>query len=37
MPVGALSELFIEGPLVARGYLNDPEKSATIFLKEAPS
>ncbi|KAM0716215.1 hypothetical protein Q7P37_007660 [Cladosporium fusiforme] len=36
MPVGSVGELLIEGPLVARGYLNDPEKTAAVFLEEPP-
>jgi amino acid adenylation domain-containing protein len=31
-PIGALGELLIEGPMLARGYLNDPEKTATSFV-----
>ncbi|POS71211.1 nonribosomal peptide synthetase [Diaporthe helianthi] len=30
-PVGALGELVIEGPSVARGYLNDPERTERSF------
>jgi amino acid adenylation domain-containing protein len=37
MPVGAVGELLIEGPLVARGYINDPERSAAVFLERPPS
>lgn len=36
MPVGSIGELLIEGPLVARGYLNDAEKTAAVFLEEPP-
>ncbi len=32
-PLGAVGELIIEGPIVARGYLNDPEKTAAAFIK----
>jgi amino acid adenylation domain-containing protein/non-ribosomal peptide synthase protein (TIGR01720 family) len=31
--VGLIGELLIEGPLLARGYLNDPAKTATNFIK----
>lgn len=31
-PVGVVGELFIEGPVLARGYLNDSERTATAFL-----
>jgi amino acid adenylation domain-containing protein len=31
-PIGAPGELLIEGPLLARGYLNDPEKTNKSFL-----
>jgi hypothetical protein len=32
-PVGAVGELVISGPLIARGYLNDPEKTAQSFIE----
>ncbi|KAL4951400.1 hypothetical protein BDW69DRAFT_186434 [Aspergillus filifer] len=32
LPLGAVGELLIEGPLLARGYLNDPEKTANAFI-----
>jgi len=31
-PIGAIAELSIEGPFLARGYLNDPEKTARSFV-----
>jgi amino acid adenylation domain-containing protein len=34
-PVGATAELCLEGPLLARGYLSDPERTAEAFI-EAP-
>lgn len=34
MPVGAVGELLIEGPDVARGYLENPEKTAKSFIRE---
>ena len=30
-PVGCLGELLISGPALARGYLNDPERTANAF------
>lgn len=36
VPLGCPGELLIEGPLVARGYLNDPEKTAAVFLDRLP-
>lgn len=36
VPLGCPGELLIEGPLVARGYLNDPEKTAAVFLDSPP-
>ncbi|KAJ0414842.1 hypothetical protein BJY00DRAFT_318414 [Aspergillus carlsbadensis] len=35
VPVGAPGELLIEGPLQARGYLNDPVKTAAAFVTDA--
>ncbi|CAG8038857.1 unnamed protein product [Penicillium olsonii] len=37
MPVGGVGELLIEGPLVARGYLNDLAKTDEVFLSKPPS
>lgn len=31
---GCVGEILIEGPLVARGYLNDPEKTAAAFIED---
>ncbi|KAL8947888.1 MAG: hypothetical protein Q9222_005873 [Ikaeria aurantiellina] len=31
-PVGCVGELLISGPTLARGYLNDPEKTAKVFI-----
>lgn len=33
LPIGAIGELLMEGPLVGRGYLNEPEKTAAVFLE----
>jgi amino acid adenylation domain-containing protein len=32
-PIGAVGELVIEGPLLARGYLNNPEKENEAFVQ----
>lgn len=32
VPIGSIGELVIEGPTVGRGYLNDPKKTAAVFL-----
>ncbi|KAI1128990.1 peptide synthetase [Nemania abortiva] len=32
LPVGAVGELLIEGPVVGPGYLNEPEKTAAVFI-----
>lgn len=34
MPVGSVGELIIEGPTVARGYLNDEAKTAKAFISD---
>ncbi|CEJ60169.1 hypothetical protein PMG11_08754 [Penicillium brasilianum] len=34
-PIGAVGEILIEGPVVGRGYLNDPEKTAAGFINDA--
>ncbi|KAK3292804.1 uncharacterized protein B0H64DRAFT_425642 [Chaetomium fimeti] len=34
VPIGAAGELLIEGPVVARGYLHDPEKTAAGFITD---
>lgn len=36
VPPGCVGELLLEGPLVVKGYLNDPMKTAAAFIK-APS
>ncbi|KAK5995925.1 Nonribosomal peptide synthetase GRA1 [Cladobotryum mycophilum] len=33
---GAIGELFVEGPNVAREYINDPEKTAASFITSPP-
>ncbi|KAL4879275.1 hypothetical protein BJY04DRAFT_220395 [Aspergillus karnatakaensis] len=35
VPIGAPGELLIEGPLQARGYLNDPVKTDAVFVSDA--
>ena len=32
MPIGCVGELLIEGPILAREYLNDPEKTSKSFI-----
>lgn len=32
MPVGAVGEMLVEGPSMARGYLHNPEKTAEAFI-----
>jgi acyl-CoA synthetase (AMP-forming)/AMP-acid ligase II/aryl carrier-like protein/NRPS condensation-like uncharacterized protein len=34
LPVGAVGELLVEGPIVGQGYLNDPEKTAAAFIED---
>lgn len=36
MPVGHIGELIVEGPLVSRGYLNDPARTAKSFIEDPP-
>ena len=36
VPIGTVGELLIEGPIVGRGYLNDPEKTAAAFIEDPP-
>ncbi|GME63943.1 putative d-alanine-poly ligase subunit 1 protein [Neofusicoccum parvum] len=36
MPVGAVGELLVEGPLVGKGYLNQPDKTAEVFVEDLP-
>ncbi|KKK13836.1 hypothetical protein ARAM_001601 [Aspergillus rambellii] len=35
VPVGTIGEIVIQGPIVGRGYLHDPEKSQDVFLETA--
>lgn len=32
-PVGAVGELLIEGPILARGYINQPELTSAVFVR----
>lgn len=32
-PIGLVGELMVEGPIVGRGYLNEPEKTAAVFVR----
>ncbi|KAI5919185.1 peptide synthetase [Camillea tinctor] len=34
VPIGAVGELLVEGPIVGPGYLGDPEKTATAFIQD---
>ncbi|KAJ5366479.1 hypothetical protein N7541_000420 [Penicillium brevicompactum] len=34
MPIGVVGELLIEGPVVGDGYLNNPEKTAEVFIED---
>ena len=34
VPVGAVGELLVEGPIVGQGYLNDPDKTAAAFIED---
>ncbi|ETN46354.1 uncharacterized protein HMPREF1541_00538 [Cyphellophora europaea CBS 101466] len=36
VPIGAEGELVVEGPIVGLGYINEPEKTASVYI-EAPS
>ncbi|KAF2102365.1 nonribosomal siderophore peptide synthase Sid2 [Rhizodiscina lignyota] len=36
MPIGAVGELLVEGPIVGQGYLNDPDKTSAAFIKDPP-
>ncbi|EGX96627.1 non-ribosomal peptide synthase, putative [Cordyceps militaris CM01] len=35
-PIGAVGELLVEGPLVARGYLRDEAKTSAVFIDYPP-
>ncbi|TPX19125.1 uncharacterized protein E0L32_011198 [Thyridium curvatum] len=34
MPVGSVGELLVEGPVVGIGYLDEPEKTAEVFIED---
>ncbi|EKV20007.1 HC-toxin synthetase [Penicillium digitatum PHI26] len=36
MPLGCTGELLIEGPIVGKGYLSNPEQTAQVFLEAPP-
>ncbi|KEF57038.1 uncharacterized protein A1O9_07228 [Exophiala aquamarina CBS 119918] len=36
MPVGAVGELIVDGPIVGQGYLNDSAKTAASFIEDPP-
>ncbi|KAG9387088.1 EntF Non-ribosomal peptide synthetase module protein [Pyrenophora tritici-repentis] len=33
-PLGSVGELLVEGPILARGYLGDAEKTAAAFIQD---
>ncbi|OGM40736.1 hypothetical protein ABOM_011048 [Aspergillus bombycis] len=33
VPIGAVGELLVGGPIVGRGYLNDPQKTEAVFIE----
>lgn len=35
-PIGVIGELLIEGPVLARGYINEPAKTALAFIEAPP-
>lgn len=35
-PIGVVGELWLEGPLVGEGYLDDVQRTATSFIKDPP-
>jgi non-ribosomal peptide synthetase component F len=35
-PLGSIGELLVEGPILARGYLDDLEKTAAAFIEDPP-
>ncbi|KKY14945.1 putative nonribosomal peptide synthase [Phaeomoniella chlamydospora] len=36
MPIGAVGELLVEGPIVGQGYLNNPTATAAVFIENPP-
>lgn len=35
-PIGAVGELLVEGPIIAQGYLREPQKTAEVFIESPP-
>ncbi len=35
-PIGEIGEIYLEGPLLARGYLHDPAKTVLAFVEDPP-
>lgn len=36
LPLGCAGEMLVEGPILARGYLNNPEKTRSVFIAPPP-
>ncbi|OAR02270.1 hypothetical protein LLEC1_03272 [Akanthomyces lecanii] len=36
VPIGAVGELLVEGPVLAQGYLNDTERTSAAFVEDPP-
>ncbi|KAK2590417.1 hypothetical protein QQS21_011904 [Conoideocrella luteorostrata] len=36
VPIGTVGELLLEGPILSRGYLKDPDKTAAAFVEDLP-
>lgn len=36
VPIGAVGELLLEGPIVGQGYLHNPERTAAAFIDDPP-
>lgn len=36
VPIGAVGELLVSGPILATGYLNDAARSSTVFIRPPP-
>ena len=36
VPLGSIGEIYLEGPLLAKGYLNDPQRTSEAFPEDLP-